>query len=145
MSHAVVTKSSEAFPNIVPISLTDVVSLVGRVFIAALFLLSGLGKLSAPTATMDMIADAGLPFPPLACAAAVLVEVVGSLALIFGYQTRVVAVVLALFTAATAATFHTNFVDQNQFIHFFKNVTIVGGLLQVVAFGAGRRSLDGHQ
>jgi putative oxidoreductase len=69
----------------------------------------------------------------------------GSLALIVGYQTRVAAALLAAFSIAAAFAFHNHFADQNQFIHFFKNVAMAGGLLQVVAFGAGRFSLDARR
>ncbi|GLK82815.1 LysR family transcriptional regulator [Ancylobacter defluvii] len=116
--------------------------LAGRLLIAPLFLLSGISKLSAPAATIGMIASSGLPLATLGFVAAVLVEVVGSVALIVGYRTRLVATVMALFTLATALAFHANLGDQNQFIHFFKNISIVGGLLQIAAFGAGRFSLD---
>ncbi|PTQ07893.1 LysR family transcriptional regulator [Sphingomonas oleivorans] len=116
--------------------------LAGRLLIAPLFLLSGISKLSAPAATIGMIASSGLPLAPLGFAAAILVEVIGSIALIVGYRTRLVAAVMALFTLATALAFHANLADQNQFFHFFKNISIVGGLLQIVAFGAGRFSLD---
>lgn len=112
--------------------------LIGRVLIAAIFILSGLSKLAAPTATMAYIASVGLPFPILALAGAVVIEVVGGLVLISGYRLRTVAAVLALFSLVTALFFHNNFADQNQFIHFFKNVAMAGGLLQIVAFGKGR-------
>jgi putative oxidoreductase len=119
--------------------------LVGRLLIAPLFLLSGASKLAAPSATIAMITGSGLPFATLGFVAAVLVEVVGGFALIAGYRTRLVALVMALFTLATALAFHSDLGDQNQFIHFLKNVSIAGGLLQLVAFGAGRLSLDAHR
>jgi putative oxidoreductase len=121
----------------------DGAALVGRLLIAAIFLISGVGKITAPAGTIAYIASAGLPFPPLAYSVAVAVEVLGSLALIAGWHTRKAAAVMALFTLAAAFGFHAHFGDQNQFIHFFKNVAMTGGLLQVVAFGAGRFSLDG--
>jgi putative oxidoreductase len=89
-----------------------------------------------------MIAAAGLPIPPLAYAVTVAVEIGGGLLLVAGYQVRLVAIVLALFTIAAAVSFHTNFADQNQMIHFLKNVMMAGGLLQIAAFGAGAISLD---
>jgi putative oxidoreductase len=104
--------------------------------------MSGLGKLAATGPTRQMIAAAGLPFPPLALAVAIVVELGGGLSLIAGFRTRVVAAVLALFALATAVSFHANFADQNQMIHFLKNVMIAGGLLQIVAFGAGALSID---
>src|SRR6202020_2838300 len=93
-------------------------------------------------ATVGMITAVGLPLPPLAFAVAVAVELGGGLLLIAGYQTRSVAAALAIFSLATAFSFHNNFADQNQMIHFLKNVMMAGGLLQIVAFGAGALSID---
>ncbi len=64
-------------------------------------------------------------------------ELIGGTFLVLGLATRFAAVVLAVFTLAAAVFFHTNFTDQNQFIHFMKNLAIAGGLLQAVAFGSG--------
>jgi putative oxidoreductase len=117
-------------------------SFIGRLLIGLPFALSGFGKLAAYGATTAYIASAGLLVPPLAYAIAVLVELGGGLLLVAGYQARSVALVMAVFSLATAAAFHNNFADQNQMIHFLKNVVMAGGLLQVVAFGAGALSLD---
>ena len=114
----------------------------GRLMIGLPFAMSGLGKLAAFGATVGMISAAGLPFPPLAFAVAVVVELGGGLLLIAGYRTRYVAAALAIFALATAVSFHGNFADQNQMIHFLKNVMMAGGLLQIVAFGAGALSVD---
>jgi putative oxidoreductase len=121
---------------------TRYASLVGRLLIGLPFAMSGFGKLAAYGATTAYIAAAGLPVPPLAYAIAVLVELGGGLLLVAGYQARSVALVLAVFSVATAVAFHNNFADQNQMIHFLKNVMMAGGLLQIVAFGAGAISLD---
>ncbi len=110
----------------------------GRVLIAAIFVLSGISKITAPAASIAYIQSAGLPLPQLALAAAVLVELGGGLALIAGYRVRLVALALAAFSVVTALAFHNQLGDQNQFIHFFKNVAMAGGLLQVTAFGGGR-------
>jgi putative oxidoreductase len=117
----------------------------GRLMIGLPFAMSGLGKLAAYGATAGMISAAGLPFPPLAFAVAVAVELGGGLLLIAGYQSRVVAAALAVFALATAVSFHSNFADQNQMIHFLKNVMMAGGLLQIAAFGAGAISLDNRR
>ncbi|WP_232494825.1 DoxX family protein [Novosphingobium kaempferiae] len=119
-------------------------ALAGRISMAALFLLSGVGKLAAPAATQAYIASAGLPAPALALSLAIIVEVAGGLLLIAGYRVRIVALGLAVFTFATAVFFHSDFADQNQMIHFLKNIAIVGGLLQVAVFGAGALRLDGR-
>ena len=117
-------------------------SLLARALLASLFLISGFGKLAAPAATKAYIAYAGLPLPDLAYVIAVVVEVGFGLALLAGYRTRLVAALMALFAVATALAFHDHFGDQNQFIHFLKNLAIAGGLLQVAATGAGAYSLD---
>jgi putative oxidoreductase len=106
--------------------------LIGRIAIAAIFVLS-------------YIQAAGLPLPQVGFAIALLVELGGGIALILGYRTRLVAAVLALFSIATALAFHNALGDQNQFIHFFKNVAMAGGLLNVVAFGGGAWSLDARR
>ena len=118
------------------------VAAVGRVLLATIFVLSGVGKIADPGGTIAYIGAAGLPLPQLAFAGATLIEVGGGIALVLGYRTRIVAAVLAIFSLLTAVAFHSVFADQNQMIHFLKNVAMAGGLLQVVAFGAGRLSLD---
>lgn len=115
---------------------------VGRSLIGLPFAMGGLSKLAAYGPTTAMIAAAGLPVPPLAFATAVALELGGGLLLIAGYQVRLVATALAVFCFVTAFSFHTNFADQNQMINFLKNVMMAGGLLQIVAFGAGAISLD---
>jgi putative oxidoreductase len=115
---------------------------LGRLLIAVIFIFAGLGKIAAPEATQGYIASTGLPLPLLGYLLAVLIEFGGGLLLVVGYQTRLVAAVLALFSLATAVIFHSNFDDQNMMIHFLKNVAMAGGLLQVVAFGAGALSVD---
>jgi putative oxidoreductase len=117
-------------------------SATGRLLLSAIFLISGFGKLAAPAATKAYIASGGLPFPDLAYLAALFVEVGLGLALLAGYRVRAVAAVMAAFTLVTAFAFHFNLGDQNQFIHFLKNLAIAGGLLQVAAFGGGAFSLD---
>jgi putative oxidoreductase len=124
---------------------TNTFAALGRLFIAVLFLLSGFSKIASPAMTQSYIASAGLPMPFLSYLIAVVIEVGGGLLLLIGYQARIVAFVVAVFTLAAALSFHRNFADQNQMIHFLKNIAIVGGLLQVVAFGAGAFSLDARR
>lgn len=115
---------------------------IGRVLLAAIFLLSGVGKLAAPGATIGYIAAMGLPFPELGYGLALVVEIGGGLLLAAGFQTRLTALALALFSIVTGLVFHHAIGDQNQMIHLLKNFAMAGGLLQVVAFGAGAYSLD---
>ena len=123
-------------------SLSAILPLVGRIALASLFIPSGFGKLSTPDATIAFIASAGLPFAPLGLFIAITVEIGFSALLVLGLFTRPVAAAMAAFTLATAIFFHAGWGDQNQFVHFFKNIAITGGFLQIAAFGAGRFSLD---
>jgi putative oxidoreductase len=116
--------------------------LLGRILIGAPFVMSGLGKLAAYSATVGYIAAVGLPAPSLAFIVAVAVELGGGLLLLSGYRARFVSLAMAVFCVATALFFHHNFADQNQMIHFLKNVMMAGGLLQITYFGAGAFSLD---
>jgi putative oxidoreductase len=115
---------------------------IGRILIGLPFAMSGLSKLAAYSQTTAMIAAAGLPFPPLAFVVAVAVELGGGLLLVLGYQVRPIALALAVFSVVAAVSFHSNFADQNQMIHFLKDVMLAGGLLQIVAFGAGAISIE---
>jgi putative oxidoreductase len=116
--------------------------LLGRILIGAPFVMSGLGKLGAYAATVGYIAAMGLPVPLLAFVVAVLTELGGGLLLLSGYRARAVSLTMAVFCVVTALFFHHNFADQNQMIHFLKNVMMAGGLLQITYFGAGAFSLD---
>jgi putative oxidoreductase len=117
-------------------------AVLGRALISIPFFLSGIGKIAAPAVTHGYIVAVGLPLPWVGYAIAVAVEVGGGLLLLLGMRTRLTAVALAIFTVATALVFHANVADQNQMIHFLKNLMITGGLLQVAAFGAGKFSAD---
>jgi putative oxidoreductase len=139
------TLSKDFTHNRSPSVPSDAAALTGRLLLSAIFIISGLSKLAAPAATIGYIESVGLPLAPLGFALAVAVEVLGGFALIAGYRSRLVAAGLAGFTLATALVFHNDLADQNQFIHFFKNIAMIGGLLQVVAFGAGRFSLGARQ
>jgi putative oxidoreductase len=131
--------------NLNRVTLNSYIGAVGRLLIAALFLISGLGKIATPALTQGFIASAGLPLPLLAYFVAIAIEVGGGILLILGYQSRIVASVMAVFTVAAAVGFHSDFADQNAMAHFLKNISITGGLLQVVALGAGSFSIDGRR
>jgi putative oxidoreductase len=126
-------------------ALSGAVPAIGRILISAIFFVSVAGKLAAPAATVALIASAHLPFPQIGYAIAVFVELFGGVALALGFHARIAAAGLAVFCIAAALAFHNDLSDQNQFFHFFKNVAMAGGLLQVVAFGAGRFSLDSRR
>ena len=116
---------------------------VGRLFIGLPFMMSGVSKIMGYSATIAYIKSSPLPLPPtLAYAGAIAVEVGCGLLIIVGYRTRIVAAIFALFCLVTAVFFHAHFSDPNQTFHFIKNLVMAGGLLQIVAFGAGAFSID---
>jgi putative oxidoreductase len=123
-------------------TLENLTELAGRVLLAAPFLLSGLGKLGAYSATADYMSSVGVPGALLP--AVIGTEVIGALAIILGWKTRTVAVLLAGFSVLTAIVFHHTFADQMQMTEFLKNVSIAGGFLLLVAKGVGPLSIYRH-
>jgi len=110
---------------------------VGRVLLAALFLVSGVQKVFAPAMIQGYIASAGLHYPSVVYAITVVIELGAGALLLVGFRTRLMAGVLAAFTIAAALVFHRALGDPNQFVHFLKNLAIAGGLLHVAAVGGG--------
>ena len=121
-------------------ALATAADLTGRVLMGIPFLLSGLGKLGAYGGTAGYMSAVGVPAALLPVVIAT--EVLGALAIMVGWQTRVVAFLLAGFCLLTALIFHHNFADQMQMINFLKNVVMAGGFLVLAARGAGPLSID---
>ena len=115
-------------------------ALFGRIGLSLIFILSGIAKISAFAGTQQYMAAAGVPGFLLPFVIAL--EVGGGVAILAGAFTRQAAVALALFSVVSALLFHANLADQNQFIHFMKNIAIAGGFLTLAAHGAGSISVD---
>ena len=117
-----------------------IVELLGRVFLSALFLIEGVGKLFTQEQVIMYMEDYGVPgiffFP------AVVLEILFPLLLIVGYKTRLAALVMALFTLTVAIIFHTDFSDGMQLIFFLKDLAIAGGFMIIIAYGSNKFSLD---
>ncbi|WP_295684025.1 DoxX family protein [uncultured Nevskia sp.] len=116
------------------------VELAGRILLALMFLLAGISKITGYAGTAAYMASAGVPGALLPLVIAL--EVGGALAIIVGFQTRLVALALAGFSIVAAALFHANFADQMQMTMFLKNVSVAGGFLILAANGPGALSLD---
>lgn len=131
-------------------SFENVLNLLGRIAIAALFLPAGLNKLMAVEGTTGYFASLGLPAVAVLVWVVIAIEVLGGIALILGYQTRIVAIGLAIFTvlasiaghAFWAAPVDAVFIAQ---LLFFKNIAVTGGLLILASSGAGSISIDGRK
>src|SRR5581483_8256256 len=121
---------------------SDIFALIGRVLMSLIFIMSGFGKLLGPANAIHHIAADGLPLPPVAYAVAVLCELGGGLAILLGWQTRVAAAALSLFCLVTAFTVHFHPGVGAQMVNFWKNITMAGGFLYVVANGGGAYGLD---
>lgn len=124
------------------IAVQDALALGGRILLAAIFVLSGITKLGQPEGTIGYIASAGIPFAEIVYFGVIALELGGGAMLILGLRTRLAAYALGGFSLAAAMLFHADLADQNQMIHFLKNVALAGGMLQVAAFGPGRLALD---
>jgi len=119
------------------------IHLAGRILLALIFVLAGIGKIKDPAGTIGYMQSAGLPgillWPTIA------LELLGGLAIIVGFQTKLVAYALAIFTIVAAALFHSNFADQMQMMMFMKDISIAGGLLILAVSGATFLSIDGRK
>jgi putative oxidoreductase len=118
-------------------------TLFGRVLLGLIFLVSAMNKIADPQGTQQYMMTMGMTWmTALFYIGAVVIELAGSLALLLGYRARGGGWLLLLFMVPTTLIFHTNFADPNQMIHFLKNVAMMGGLLYVARYGAGRYSMD---
>lgn len=128
----------------------NALTLAARLLFVLLFLPAGLSKVTGFAGTAGYIASVGLPFASLGAVVAIVVEVIGGLALLVGFRTRIAAVVLAAFTLAASVFFHAYWsmpADQAtvQQLLFNKNLAVVGGLLALAVSGAGQWSLDARR
>ena len=117
-----------------------IVELVGRIFLSALFLIEGVGKLFTQEQVIMYMEDYSVPsmlFIP-----AVVVEILFPLLLIVGYKTRLSAIVLASFAILLAVNFHTDFSNPMQLTAFLKNFAIAGGFLIIFVYGPDKYSID---
>lgn len=124
---------------------TSAAILVGRIFLSIMFILAGFSKLTAIAGTAGWFESLGIPAPTLAAVASGVVELVGGLAILVGFKTRIAALVLAIFTVAATLIAHTNLADQVQQLFFMKNLAVTGGFLVLAAAGAGAYSIDARR
>ena len=117
--------------------------LVARLFLGHIFLLAGVSKISGYEGTQGYMDAMGVP--GMLLPAVILLEIVGGLAIIIGWQTKWASIALAGFTVIAAFIFHNNFSDQIQMILFMKNIAITGGLMLLAVHGAGAFSVDNRQ
>ena len=120
--------------------MTNIIDLIGRVFISGVFLLSGFNKIGNYDGTVGWMESFGLP--GFLLIPAIILEILAPILIIIGYQTRIAAGALSLFCVSTAVIFHTNFSDQMQLIAFMKNIALAGGFLFLLVNGPRGYCLD---
>ena len=120
--------------------MANLIDLVGRILVSALFLISAYDKIFSIDGSMSWMEGFGVPgvllYPTIA------LEIILPLCIIIGYKARIVASLLAIFCLATAFIFHMDFVDPMQKIAFLKNVGLAGGFLFIVANGTKEWAVD---
>ena len=117
-----------------------IVELIGRIFLSALFLIEGFGKISMQEDVIMYMEDYGVPgilFVP-----ATVLEILFPLLLIVGYKTKWAALIMTLFTFTVAIIFHTDFNEGMQMVFFLKDLAIAGGFMIILVYGPGKISLD---
>jgi len=117
-----------------------VIDVLGRIFLSTLFLIEGTNKIFNYEGTIQYMENFGVP--GYLAIPAIILEILFPLLLIIGYQTKIAALVMMIFTIVVAIIFHTNFDDQMQFINFFKDIAIAGGFIIIFVNGAGKFSVD---
>jgi putative oxidoreductase len=125
----------------------DSAALLGRILLAAIFVISGFEKITGFEGTVSEIASKGLPLPQVLAVIAILIEFGGGLAIVAGWKTRWAAMAFIVLLIVITPIFHAYWAsppDQmmDQQAHFMKNVAILGGSLLLLAFGPGRYSVD---
>ena len=118
----------------------NVIEVLGRIFLSTIFLIEGINKIFNYESTIEYMENFSVP--EYLAIPAIIVEILFPLLLVVGYQTKISALVLAMFTLATALIFHTDFTNQMQLTSFLKNFAIAGGFLIIFVRGAGKYSID---
>ena len=120
----------------------DIALLIGRIFVAALFLIACYNKFKGLDGTAAYFTKLGMPAPSVAAPLIATIELALGVLIIVGYQTRCAAIGIALFCIIAALIAHTNFADGNQLNHFLKDFAIAGGALAFFVAGAGAYAVD---
>ena len=116
---------------------------LGRLLMSSLFIWDGVRQLFSPSVFAQYFASVHVPLPNQAIVISIAIHLLGGMALLVGFKTRWAAVLLVLLCVGTAIGVHLPIGDQDNMIHFYKNLVMTGGLLYVIAFGAGAVSTDG--
>ena len=120
--------------------MNNFLDLMARIFISAIFLISGINKINQYEGTVQWMESFGVP--SILIIPAIILEVIGSILIIVGYQTRITATIFSIFCISLAFIFHNDFSNQMELVSFFKNLALAGGFLFLAINGPGKISLD---
>ena len=120
--------------------MTNILDLFARILISTLFLINGIFKITNYDGTVDWMEGYGVP--GILIIPAIMIEILGPILIILGYQTKITAAFLSLFCLLTAIIFHNEFSNQMQLTSFLKNIALAGGFLFLVINGSKKFSLD---
>jgi putative oxidoreductase len=125
--------------------MNSVIVLIGRILLSIIFILAGFGKFADISGTAAYFGMYNMPAPSVLAVVAGLIELLGGLAILVGFQTRIAAYLLAAFCLATALIAHMNWADMMELINFQKNLAMAGGFLVLAVYGAGALSVDARR
>ena len=122
------------------ITMTNIIDLIGRILISALFFTNGVFKIMNYDGTVNWMEGYGVP--GILIIPAIILEILGPVLIILGYKIKITAAILSVFCLATAFIFHNDFSNQMQLTSFLKNIALSGGFLLLVINGSKKFSLD---
>lgn len=118
--------------------------LLGRVFLAIIFIIAGWNKLTGFAGTAGYMASKGLPMTEVLLVLTIVIELGGGLMILVGWQARWAALAIFLFLIPVTVIFHPFWANPEEFHSFFKNLAIMGGMAYIVSYGPGPLSIGRH-
>ncbi|PSB08555.1 DoxX family protein [Pleurocapsa sp. CCALA 161] len=123
----------------------EYIALAARICLCLIFFKAGISHITAFSGLVETISSQGLPLPSLLAAGTVFFQLLGSVSLLLGYQTKIGSILLIIFLIPASLLFHNPLADPSQINDFLKNIGLIGGLLMVIYAGAGALSVDGQK
>lgn len=123
----------------------EYIALAARICLCLIFFKAGISHITAFSGLVETISSQGLPLASLLAAGTVFFQLLGSISLLLGYQTKIGSILLIIFLIPASLLFHNPIADPSQINDFLKNIGLIGGLLMVIYAGAGALSIDGQK
>lgn len=123
----------------------EYIALAARICLCLIFFKAGISHITAFSGLVETISSQGLPLASLLAVGTVFFQLLGSVSLLLGYQTKIGSILLIIFLIPASVLFHNPLADPSQINDFLKNIGLIGGLLMVIYAGAGALSVDGQK